>query len=65
MRKYGEFVVFPTDFRDFTIVIEYKDQHFNLDPGGINLYGKCVKTVRTMGKAIRIIKKYEKKMGRI
>lgn len=65
MKKYGEFVVFPTDFKEFTIVIEYKDQILNFDPGAINISGKCIKTVRTIEKACRLIRKYEKKMGRI
>ncbi len=65
MKKYGNFVVFPTDYMlEWVIVIEYRDLKLDLKAGGINVYGKTVKIVRTLNKAFRTIKEYEKRMGR-
>ncbi len=65
MKKYGKLVLMSCDFNTFAIVAEYADQKITLEAGGINLYGVTIKVVRTIEKAIRLAKKYEKRMGRI
>ncbi len=56
MKKYGEFAVFPIG----------KSDRFAIVAGGsISTYGKIIMVVHTAEKAWRLIKKYERKMGRI
>ncbi len=65
MIKYGKFVIYPCGFDTFAIVAEYEDQRINLNTEGLNLYGQIIKTVHTKEKALRLVKKYERKMGRV
>ncbi len=64
MKKYGNFVLMPLDFHIWAIVIEYRDFKLDLEAGGINIIGETVKIVRTLEKAIRTVREYEKRMGR-
>ncbi len=65
MKKYGNFVVFPTDYMlEWVIVVKYRDFKFDLKAGSINAIGEVVKEVRTLEKAIRTVKEYERRMGR-
>lgn len=63
--KYGKFVTAPMGWGMHAIIIENADKSFDLKPGGINIYGKVIKVVKTAGKAWRIILRYEQRMGRI
>lgn len=63
--KYGRFVTAPMGFGMHAIIIENADKRICLEAGGINIYGKLVKVVKTAGKAWRIILRYEQRMGRI
>jgi hypothetical protein len=63
--KYGKFVTAPMGLGRHAIIIENADKQLYLHPGGINIYGKVVKVVKTAGKAWRIILRYEQRMGRI
>ncbi len=65
MKKYGEFMLIPwEDFR-WLIAIRLADYQVDLKAGGINLYGVIVREVRTYEKAYRVVRYYEKRMGRI
>ncbi len=64
MKKYGGFVIFPCGFDIWAVVIKYADQRINLNAGGINLYGVTIKTVHTAAKAFKIVREYERMMGR-
>lgn len=67
MNKHGEFILFPIPDKidEWGIIIKCSNQLVDLPAGGINLYGKLVKTVCTYEKAYRTVKEYERKMGRI
>lgn len=64
MSNYGEFTIFPTDFGEWTLVAAFEPMPFTLDAGGINLYGKAIRTFKTAEKACRVARYYERRMGR-
>ncbi len=65
MKKYGNFVLMPLGFHTWAIVIEYRDLKLDLEAGGINIFGAAVRIVRTLEKAFRTVKEYERRMGRV
>lgn len=76
VNKYGNFKVFPIALDTFAVYVEYKDCHLYVDydiydrgdyPRVDNPDGKLVRITRgynSMGKALGLCQKYERKMGR-
>lgn len=62
--KYGEFSLMCFGYRNWVIIAK-NDFKVDLCSGGVNFYGTVIRRVSTMKKGIRIIREYEKRMGRM
>ncbi len=64
MKKYGDLTIFSCGYDLWAIVARHDRYAMELDACGLNFYGIVIRTVRTVEKAVRITRYYERRMGR-